>query len=92
MGVEQQIQTYYSGFNAMGKPVPEKRQVQAFSFVLNTVNNRYFDCTRFVLDVAEFLEADKPKEAMNLAMAHLDVSGAYRLLALLLTDEQGGAE
>jgi hypothetical protein len=76
-----------SGFNAMGKPVPFYRRQAGFD-----------TCRRFGIDsegsyavvngMSEQLERDKPYEAMAQGMQHLDLTGTYRLLAVLLTAEQ----
>lgn len=72
------------GFNEMGKPIPSYRRQAA-----------YETCRSFGLDadsswttvsgMAEQLERDKPYEAMAAGMRKVDLTGAYRLMAVLLT-------
>lgn len=73
-----------SGFSAMGKPISEHRRQAAYDMCkevgLNT-ENRY----SAVGEVANALERDKPYEAMQLGMKYLDLTGVYRLMAVLLT-------
>jgi hypothetical protein len=73
-----------SPFNNMGKPLSSKARQKA-----------YDDCKRMRLDsadawacvgaVAEQLERDRPYAAQGAAMRYLDLTGAYRLMAVLLT-------
>lgn len=84
--IESTIEQYHSGFEAVGKPVPENRQIAAIVFISTIITHPYFDVKRFVLDVINYLEKDSPKDALALASKHLDCTGAYRLLATLLTD------
>jgi len=46
------------------------------------------DAWRCVGTTAEALERDKPYEAQAAAMVYLDLTGAYRLMAVLLTAEK----
>lgn len=74
-----------SGFNAFGKLVPNNRKQIAYEF-----------CKGFGLDnqqawvvvhnVALLVEKDKPYEELNSGMNYLDLTGAYRLLAVLCTE------
>lgn len=72
-------------FNMMGKPIsPSVRQgaydVCRKSFGLDSA------CSWEVVNAtAEQLERDKPYEAQGMAMKHLDLTGTYRLMAMLLS-------
>lgn len=71
-------------FNAMGKPIPPAARQAGFDA-----------CRQMGLDTAhawsatngcaEQLERDKPYEALERAMLYLDLTGGYRLMAMILT-------
>lgn len=75
------------GFANMGKPIPFWRQ-----------QNGYDDCRQMgltevnahaaVSEVSEQLARDKPYEAMAAGMKYLDLTGTYRLFAVLLISPQ----
>lgn len=75
-----------SGFAAMGKPVPLYRQQEG-----------YRHCKQMGLDseaawsavraMSDSVARDEPLDAMDKAYRYLDVTGCYRLLAVLLTAE-----
>lgn len=76
--------TTLSGFNAMGHPIPEPRKQAAYNW-LRTMFSQ--DEARSLVDaVANKLERDEPYEAQEVVMEHLDLTGAYRLMAVLLTE------
>lgn len=70
--------------NNMGKPIPSEKRETAYKlleeFGVKFKSERYF-CVR---EVAELLERDKPFEAQKKAMEYVDLTGAYRLFAVLL--------
>jgi hypothetical protein len=78
---------YEDGMNNMGKPIPDFRR-----------DNAYHDCKAMglgsadamaaVSECAEQLERDKPYEAQGRAMKYLDLTGAYRLFAVLLVSPE----
>ena len=73
------------GFNAMGKPIPNTRKQASYDllkeFGLSTDSS--LEC---VSNVSDLLERDKPFEAMEVARKYVDLTGAYRLTATLLTN------
>lgn len=73
-----------SGFEAMGKPIPNNRRQEAYDW-LRTLGIEIEAATLAVGSVATALERDKPYEAMAEGMKFLDLTGTYRLFAILLT-------
>lgn len=71
-------------FNAMGKPIPPGARQAGFDDCkeMGLDSARSWEC---VSAVAEQLERDKPYEAQGAAMKFLDLTGSYRLMAVLLT-------
>lgn len=78
--------TVPSGFDAMGRPIPTAR----LSAGLAAVRDMWpdiptVDATALVGAVADRLERDEPYDAMGIARnVGLDVTGTYRLIAVLL--------
>ncbi len=72
------------GFGAMGKPIDFARRQRGYDAV-HSMGLSHDDAMRCVNTVADRLERDKPMEAMNEAMSFVDLTGAYRLVAELLT-------
>lgn len=77
-----------SGFAAMGKPVPLYRQQDGYKHCkqMGMKNpEEIWDCVR---SMSAKLERDEPMLAMEAAFKYLDVTGVYRLMAVLLTGEK----
>ena len=75
------------GFAAMGKPIPFYRQEAGYRLCKDEwsmESDRAYEC---VAAVSEQLKRDKPYEARHAAMGYIDLTGAYRLIAVLLTAE-----
>lgn len=71
------------GFNAFGKPVSMARKEAAYQHCKAmglTVN-----AMTCVSGMAEKIERDEPYAAMEVGMRYLDLTGTYRLLAVLCT-------
>jgi hypothetical protein len=71
-----------SGFAAMGKPIPYERKQRAYD-AAKSIGVK--DCFALVQGMSEQLERDKPYEAMQVGMKHVDLTGTYRIMATLLT-------
>lgn len=73
-----------SGLGAMGHPIPAYRRQAGYDFCrsLGLTQER---ATEAVSGVAGQLERDEPYYALELGMKFLDLTGAYRLFAILLT-------
>lgn len=76
------------GFNAMGKTVPVRRKAEAARHLKEMGLTNSEDIFTCVAMVAGQLERDEPYEAIRHAMKYVDLTGAYRLIAVLLTDPQ----
>lgn len=74
-----------SGFAAMGKPISTTRRSEALKHVRQMGIEDRGEAWTLVASVANKLERDEPYEALRAAMAYLDLTGAYRLMAVLLT-------
>lgn len=80
------------GFSAMGRPIPILRKRNAYIHLKNmgvTDSEYRFRC---VAMVAARLEHDDPYGALGEATKFVDLTGAYRLMAVLLTGDQPDAE
>lgn len=80
-----------SGFDAMGQPIPAARRQAAYEACKAMGLTDREVMMRCVSGMAEQLERDKPFEAQQIAMQHVDLTGAYRLMAVLLTDPNTAA-
>jgi hypothetical protein len=75
-----------SAFDAMGKPIsPDARQrgYDTCKEMGLTDSARAWEC---VSGMAAQLQRDKPYEAVEVGMRFLDLTGTYRLMAVLLTE------
>lgn len=75
------------GFSAMGKPVPFYRRQAGYDTCLSmglTSEAAY----HAVNGMSEHLERDKPYDAMATGMRYIDLTGTYRLMAVLLTADK----
>ena len=76
-----------NGFSAMGKEVTFARRMKADlafkDMVKDATAEERFSC---IQSVSDQLERDRPYEALATARKYLDLTGAYRLIAILLTD------
>lgn len=73
----------FTGFAAIGKPIPYSRRQRAYDVAKKEmgVKNPF----TLIDAMAEKLEKDNPFEAMEAAEKYVDLTGAYRLMATLLT-------
>lgn len=74
-----------SGMDAMGKPIPFVRRAEADRLCKVMGLSNADDRTACINGVANCLERDNPYEAMADGMKYLDLTGTYRLFAVLLT-------
>lgn len=84
--MNQPVEPEMSGFNAMGHPVPTYRREAAYEACkeMGLTQARAVEC---VNGMAEQLERDKPYEAQAMGMKHLDLTGTYRAMSVLLSAE-----
>jgi len=73
------------GFNAMGKPIPLARQQAGMDHCKQMGLTDRDQITSLVGGMVNLLERDRPYEAQAFGMKHLDLTGVYRLMAVLLT-------
>lgn len=83
--LNQKVEPEMSPFNNMGKPLGEKARSVAYEHCkqMGLDPARAWEC---VGSVAEQLERDMPYEAQAAGMRFLDLTGTYRLFAVLLTN------
>lgn len=74
-----------SGFDAMGEPVPDERVREARRHAERIGCND----AGFVDTMARAVANDRPAKAMNTAREHVDLTGAYRILAVLCAHPVG---
>ncbi len=75
-----------SGFAAFGKPVPMERMTDALKHIraMGIVNaEAAWEC---IGQMSEAIARDEPYQAMGIGMHYVDLTGTYRLLAVLCTD------
>lgn len=75
-----------AGFAAFGKPVPTARRSAALEHIraMGIVNaEAAWEC---IGQMSEAVARDQPYEAMGIGMHYVDLTGTYRLLAVLCTD------
>lgn len=77
-----------SGFDAFGHPVSNFRKECAVSHCKAMGMKDMEKITGLVGRMSEAIRRDKPYEAMEAGMAYLDLTGTYRLLAVLCTAEE----
>jgi len=73
-----------TGFGAMGKPVPFYRRQAAMDHARAMGVDKKM-AMEVAGKMAEALERDKPYEAMQAGTQVLDLTGTYRLMAVLCT-------
>lgn len=75
------------GFAAMGKPVPPHRKAEAMKHCKAMGLTHNTEQLMTLIDgMSNKLERDDPYEAMRIGMKYLDLTGTYRLMAVLLCD------
>lgn len=78
-----------SGFQAMGKPIPDYRRDEAYRTCRDAFGMRSSRAMGAVSGMAEQLERDNPYGAMEAGTKYgIDLTGTYRIMAVLLTHQQ----
>ena len=74
-----------SEFSMMGRPIPFAARQVGFEHCIEMGADKdtAYEC---VGAVSEALSRDKPYEAMGAGMRYLDLTGTYRLMAVLLSE------
>lgn len=73
-------------FDALGDEVPDEQR-QAAIQEARKMGVEASDDSPWVNEVARLVEDDRPKEAIEAARVHLDLTGSFRFLAVLCTPE-----
>jgi hypothetical protein len=73
-----------NGFDAMGKPIPAYRRQAAYD-TCRSIGLDTEAAWSAVNGMAENLERDQPYEAMAAGMKYIDLTGTYRVMAVILT-------
>lgn len=73
------------GMNAFGKPVPQERCEEGYNFLLETIgkNHTNVELDHYMTLAVRAVEKDKAAEFMEDMSKIIDVTGCYRLLAIL---------
>lgn len=74
------------GFNAFGHPVSEATRAEAERHALS-MGVTWVMAHAAVGEAADYVAADDPERAMLVLRAAVDLTGAYRLLAVLCTPQ-----
>ncbi len=73
------------GMEAFGKPVPSYRKDAALQHCRQMGLTDTNKATGMINRMADAIQRDEPYEAMEAGTAYLDLTGTYRLLAVLCT-------
>lgn len=74
--------------NAFGKPVPTERQVAALDCAVEVIGVSQMLADPVIREAAMWIERDRPYKAKLILENITDPTGAYRLLAVLCTEEK----
>lgn len=73
------------GDNAFGYPVSTERQVAALDCAIEQMGCGRYLADSVIREAAEYVAADRADAALRTLMVAVDLTGAYRLLAMLCT-------
>lgn len=71
------------GYNAFGNPVPERRIAKAEQVMTEQMGVTWVLSHAAASEAAGYVAADDPERAMLVLRAAVDLTGAYRILAML---------
>jgi hypothetical protein len=74
------------GFNAFGHPVPTERQVAALDTAVEVIGVDPMLADPVIRNAARYVELDQPDKALTVLCNIVDITGAYRLLAVLCAE------
>lgn len=83
--MQQHVEPPLDGFARMGQPIGSAPRAAAYEHAKQMGITDRARAWEVVNTVAEQLARDKPYEAMAAGMKFLDLTGTYRLMAVLLT-------
>lgn len=75
-----------SGFNAFGHPVPTERQAAALDTAVEVFGQDAMLADPVIRAAARYTGLDQPDKALTVLRNITDLTGAYRLLAVLCTE------
>jgi hypothetical protein len=75
-----------TGFNAFGKPVPIERQVSALDCAVEDIGVHPMEADTVIREAALRVSRDDIEGALRVLRCVVDLTGAYRLLAVMCTD------
>jgi hypothetical protein len=90
--INQEVEPPMSFFNMMGKPISTNVRQGAYDVCRKSFGLDSARSWEVVNATAEQLERDRPHNALGAAMQHVDLTGAYRLMATLLAGVAGEQE
>lgn len=70
----------------MGKPVPMERRTEALKHIRDMGIANTEAAWECIGQMSEAIARDEPYRAMEIGMHYVDLTGTYRLLAVLCTD------
>ncbi len=73
-------------FDAFGKPVPTERQVAALDCAVEVMGADPDLADPIIQRAARYIESDEPLYAFTVLQNIVDLTGAYRLVAVMCTD------
>lgn len=74
------------GFSAFGHPVPVERQVAALDTAVESIGTSAMLADPVIREASAWVERDEPDKAMLVLRNITDLTGAYRLLAVLCAE------
>lgn len=77
-----------SGFNAIGRPIPNDRRQAAYDTLKEIGVAEPAMRRQVVANMADRLERDLPYDCVSEGMRVLDLTGTYRVMAVLLTSPE----
>ena len=75
--------------NAFGRPVPVIRQAAALDSATEGIGINAMLADPVIREAAGYIELDKPDQALIVLRNITDLTGAYRLLAVMCTEQDG---
>jgi len=74
------------GFSAFGKPVPVERQVAALDAAVEVIGVDQMLADPVIQVAARYVALDQPDKALTVLRNIVDLTGAYRLLAVMCAE------
>jgi hypothetical protein len=78
-----------TGMNAFGRPVPLARQCEALDVAVEVIGVDPLFADPIIREAARCLERDRADQALLILRNIVDLTGAYRLVAVMCTPTDG---